>query len=249
MKLQMALAIVTACLATQVSTQALAHYQAPASTEVLDIVSWWGFKVGVGETVSRKIDRNAYVENIVISAEGNSYRDGMMEVMVNGKVKGTIHVPGRDPSYIVTIAEEAATIEFRHISGGSISVNDVKVNVNNRKTSYQSSKPGPLALNARNESMAIARETIMIIDQLQPSLSGSAFDTYLLPMKKSAAVLYAKANANGDLSQEVLRALLNLKHQMNQQKPYIETALAVGSTFELGVELLSVLERVEATLR
>ena len=224
------------------------HYP---QTETIDIVSWWGFRVGIGATETQKLDRNAYVENIVVQAQGASYSDGMMEVVVNGKVKGTIHVPGRDPSYVVTIAEETNSIQFRHISGGAISVADVKVTLNNKKSSYSYSlgANSTLSLPVRNEAMQIARETIAVIDVLQSSLSGSAFDQNLLPIKKAAAVLYAKASANGDLSHQVLRALNNLNATMEYQKGYIESALAVGSTFELGVALLTLHERVQATIR
>lgn len=244
MKKQMLTALLTLGLVTPAAQLAHADHLRTPVNETLDIVSWWGFGISVGETVSRKLDREVYVENLIISAEGSSSREAMFDVMVNGKTKGTIHVPGRDPSYVVTVAEVVNSVEFRHLSGGTVKINDIKVNVNNRKSQFTAHARHTLSMPARNEAMLLARETIMIIDQLQPSLSGTAFDTYLLPIKIAAASVYAKANAQGDLSYDVLNALTKLNYQIGLQKQYVESALAVGSTFEMGVALLSVFERI-----
>jgi hypothetical protein len=41
---------------------------------------------------------------LIVQAQGIS-SDSVIEVMVNGQVKGTIYAPGRDPSYVVTIGD------------------------------------------------------------------------------------------------------------------------------------------------
>jgi hypothetical protein len=52
-----------------------------------------------------------YIKKLIISAEGLR-NDAMFEVVVNGDVKGTVYVPGRDPSYFVTIEDSTDSIEL-----------------------------------------------------------------------------------------------------------------------------------------
>ncbi len=52
-----------------------------------------------------------YIKKLVISAEGVR-RDAKFNVVVNGDIKGTIYVPGRDPSYYVTIEDYVESIQF-----------------------------------------------------------------------------------------------------------------------------------------
>lgn len=58
----------------------------------------------------------AYVKKIYISAEGVR-NDAYFDVMVNGDIKGTIYVPGRDPSYVVTVESYTDTLLLRSLSG------------------------------------------------------------------------------------------------------------------------------------
>jgi hypothetical protein len=44
----------------------------------------------------------------------------MFDVVVNGDVKGTVYVPGRDPSYFVTIEDSADSIELVSRGGTTI---------------------------------------------------------------------------------------------------------------------------------
>lgn len=64
-----------------------------------------------GTTRSISIPNPSYVKKLIITAEGVR-NDAKFEVMVNGDVKGSIYVPGRDPSYIVTIEDYASSIEL-----------------------------------------------------------------------------------------------------------------------------------------
>ena len=64
---------------------------------------------GTARTI--RLPRRQFVKNLIISAEGIR-RNALFEVVINGKVKGTIHVPGVDPTYFVTVQEETASIEF-----------------------------------------------------------------------------------------------------------------------------------------
>lgn len=64
-----------------------------------------------GTTRSISIRSPRYVKKLIVTAEGVR-NDAKFEVMVNGDVKGTIYVPGRDPSYIVTVEDYTSSIEL-----------------------------------------------------------------------------------------------------------------------------------------
>lgn len=70
------------------------------------------------------LDQPRYIQKIFVQAEGR-YRDAIVEVVVNGQVKGTIHLPATDPTYVVTIADTASTIELRMTSGHTVVVKSV----------------------------------------------------------------------------------------------------------------------------
>lgn len=72
-----------------------------------------------GSTVQVPLIGGRYIKKLIISAEGVRH-DAMFNVMVNGDVKGTIYVPGRDPSYIVTVEDYADSIELISTSGTSL---------------------------------------------------------------------------------------------------------------------------------
>lgn len=82
--------------------------------------------LGQGQTQSLYLGGSRYVQKLVIEAQAQR-TDPMFEVVVNGEVKGTIHLPPRDPRYVVTIADWADSIEFRHTEGGGIEILSVKV--------------------------------------------------------------------------------------------------------------------------
>lgn len=59
-----------------------------------------------------------YVKRIFLSAEGSG-EDAYFDVMVNGVVKGTIYVPGKDPSYVITVEDEAESLVLRSFRGNA----------------------------------------------------------------------------------------------------------------------------------
>lgn len=72
-----------------------------------------------GTTEQVRLNGSRYIKKLIISAEGIR-SDAMFDVVVNGDVKGTVYVPGRDPSYFVTIEDEADSIEFVSRNGNAI---------------------------------------------------------------------------------------------------------------------------------
>lgn len=57
-----------------------------------------------------------YIKKLYISASGLR-NDAYFDVMVNGETKGTVYVPGRDPSYIISVEDYADQITLRSFSG------------------------------------------------------------------------------------------------------------------------------------
>jgi hypothetical protein len=72
-----------------------------------------------GTTQQVLLNGGQYIKKLIISAEGLR-NDAMFDVVVNGDVKGTVYVPGRDPSYFVTIEDSADSIELVSRGGTAI---------------------------------------------------------------------------------------------------------------------------------
>jgi hypothetical protein len=72
-----------------------------------------------GTTQQVRLNGGQYIKKLIISAEGLR-ADAMFDVVVNGDVKGTVYVPGRDPSYFVTIEDSADSIELVSRGGTAI---------------------------------------------------------------------------------------------------------------------------------
>ena len=89
--------------------------QAPRTTEALT----HAFRLEAGTTQQVNLRDHQYIKKIIISAEGLR-SDAMFDVVVNGDVKGTVYVPGRDPSYFVTIEDSASSIEFVSRNGTAV---------------------------------------------------------------------------------------------------------------------------------
>lgn len=71
-----------------------------------------------GTTQQVRLAAPVQMKKLVVEAIGVG-GEALFDVMVNGDVKGTIHVPGRDPSYIVTVNEFADSIELISRNGNA----------------------------------------------------------------------------------------------------------------------------------
>jgi hypothetical protein len=197
--------------------------------------------------------RFAKVHKLIVQAEGVG-RDTTVEVITNGDVKGTLYLPGRDPSYVVTIGEVTRSIEFRNTTNTRARIRSVVAYVT--ETSYEDRwndgyyEPIPsMDLRARNEAAALAKKAIVLVDQLDKYTNYADYGRYLLPVKKAAARAYSTANARGSLSAKVREQLFALMGELELSKPFIEDAFERSAAFELAIELLSLRERLEHVLR
>lgn len=90
----------------------------PSETRTTDAL-YRSFTLQAGTTEQVRLNGGKYIKKLIISAEGLR-SDAMFDVVVNGDVKGTVYVPGRDPSYFVTVEDFADSIEFVSRNGTAI---------------------------------------------------------------------------------------------------------------------------------
>lgn len=200
------------------------------------------------QTLSVPLGKWAFVKKLVVRAEGIVH-DARFQVIVNGDVKGTIFVPGADPSYIVTVNETANSIEFQSLNGRArireIWVVEAAADGDRRPPLPDE---GEVPIEARNKAAQYAKRGIELVDGLEPFSSFRDYGNYLLPIKKLAARTYAVAVAHSSTSAKVRQALIALRAQIVYASPYIETAYEVDAAFALAVELQSLKEKIEACL-
>jgi len=205
------------------------------------------FSLQRGETHSLSLNGWHHVNKIIIQADG-TYRDGVFEVVVNGDTKGTVYVPGVDPSYIVTVEETAESLEFRQVSGNTINIRDVKVIETGTVVNLSLSTHGGLPIGAGNTSAGLANQAIALADQLEPLVSPYDFMTYLFPIKKTAARSYSVASARGQVSDKSRQALLALKAQIIFANPFWDQCFQGENTFELAVGFVTIAEQIDSLL-
>jgi len=234
-------------------TASAESYPGPTETVNLHITP---FYLAPGEVRSVNLGSDWYhVQKVYIQASGVNSYTSTFQVVANGDVKGTVYVPGRDPSYVVTIGEVTGSLQLQHISGGYAYIKNITVvrycqPVN---TSY----PVPVAppyhpgytVYEKNEASQLARKAINIIDGLQPYANFDEFGVYLLPIKKAAARAYASAEAKGSVSATVHEYLRALKVQIDYATPYVEETFERSAVFELAIELKALGERLDTLLK
>lgn len=205
-----------------------------------------GFYLSVGEMDTIKFS-SRYIESIFVQAEGAGSRDAMFEVWANGKPKGTIYVPGRDPNYIVTIKENVRELKFRHISGGNVRVIEVKYDGTRGYSDWNSR---PLLGNGYSylSAQEVSQEALALVQDLKAYANYKDLGAYLLPIRKSAANLYSIAVSRSAYSPKVRAALIQLLREVSMAKAYIDENLETDATFNQAVNLLTIKEKLEAML-
>lgn len=205
-----------------------------------------GFTVAAAQSESIGLDGPRYIKNLVIQAEGIS-TDSTIEVMVNGQVKGTIYAPGRDPSYVVTIAETARSIEFRHRAGGNMRILQVLGTVSSWHGHPGFPGDGGFRGN-KDQVIGLAMQAMRQIETLKQFASLGEEETYLFPIKRNAGLVYVMANAHGDLSRKTIRQLIALMDQIDFANPYLTEVMQKDGAFNAVVDLLTVRESIQDLL-
>jgi hypothetical protein len=189
------------------------------------------------------LDKSYFIDHIVVSVEG-IVKDTMIEVLIDGKVKGTIYAPGSDPQYVVTIREVNSRIKLRYLSGAKAKVWSVKIY--RSESGFDSVSTWPLV--SKSEASNFATKVILISKNLESLISTQEFNTYLLPTKIAAGQLQAIANAHGDSSMKTMEKFQALYLTMSFATPYIDGLLKKTQTFDLAVQFIEKKEQIKDML-
>jgi hypothetical protein len=193
--------------------------------------------VEVGKSVTLDLGMSRRVDHVEIDAFGVG-GNGMFEVVVDGQVKGTIHVPGQDPKYIVTIAEETRHFVLHHLSGN-------KARVTSFKVFFEQDDGGSHLPPSHQDAANISRNIINKMSSFQSKISADQFQTYILPIKVSAGHSYAIATASGDLSNRLAQSLRVVQVQFRKAKPFFDSCMNVDALFDLSVQSLELMYQLD----
>lgn len=190
-----------------------------------------------GTTMTLSMPLLRQVDHVEIDAFGVG-GEGMFEVVVGGQVKGTVHVPGQDPKYIVTIADSTRSFNLVHQSGQKVRISSFKVFFT---TTGGASNLPP----SQQDAAMICRDVINKMSQFQTYISATDFQNHILPIKVAAGHCYAIATASGDLSKRLAEALGVLQLQYHDAKSFFDQSMANDQLFDLSVQALELMYKLD----
>lgn len=196
-----------------------------------------------GQNYFINLNKSYFINHIVVAAEG-IVQDTMLEVLVDGKVKGTIYAPGRDPLYVVTIREVSNKIELRYLSGARARISSVRV----FRSENGFDPIGGWLPASKYEVANFANQVISLSKNFEVVIPTVEFNNYLLPTKVAAGQLYAVAGAHGDSSMKTMEKFQALYLTMTMATSYIDRLLMEPKTFEMAVKFLEMKERMRDML-
>jgi hypothetical protein len=198
-----------------------------------------------------------YIENLTVTAY--STKGGQLEVVVNGKNKGTIYVPAKDPTYTVTIREACNSIRFVHTTGGDVTFSKVTSSelggggyqqrqyrqVPSRFLQRESNIVGFVNRHGANyfsNDQLYAYIDLMkfLVDKVTPQ----EYATYLQPIKIQAAFAVSTVNGRGPISQKSIKNMVELVRSVNAAQPLLERLMQIEDRFDVVVDLLSMVEQL-----
>jgi len=245
-KILLSLCLLVAATASTAYAQSSRHngYQNPVYQNSTIDISTQSFTVNVGETKSLSLHGRYFVQKLYIQAESANRSDAYGQVMVNGDVKGTLYVPGRDPHYVVTVAEEASSIEIVSQTN-SLRIINVKAVVSSVNSG---SGQGPLPYQYRSDMANLANQALYIVNQLEGYTNYRDYGNYLLPIRKIAVQVIAVASARGDASRYGRPQFEALLNSIDVAALYFNDMLERDNAIELGLQLMSIREQIRLRL-
>jgi len=189
--------------------------------------------------------QKAYVETITVQAEGR-YQDSMIEVWANGKPKGSLYVPGRDPNYIVTIRESISSLEFRSVSGGQVNI--IQVTGLGVKAPSHGHRPSLGHGYDSNRAQQVASDMKSVINEMKKGMTPKQQDQYLMPLRKSASKLYAIASANSPYSNTVYLALQDLLTKIQNAEAALDTHIETDNGEDSVTDVYTIKETIKAMM-
>ncbi len=209
-----------------------------ADYEVISLSN--GFDLKPGKVVTLNLATPRYIKNLVVQAESIG-SGSSAQVIVNGEVKGDIYAPGSDPSFVVTVAATASSVQIRHLAGSAIRIIGVNGSVSNSWAS------GGFRGDVENLK-GLVRETLDLINAIDKYASPTDQATYLMPIKKSAGYILVMSSAHGNLGKDTIARLHMMVGQIDSAVSYLHYLMETEAAFDLVVQLLTVKESVRELL-
>jgi len=195
-----------------------------------------------GETRSLALPQTSFVHKLFIQAEGVGSAGAYAEVSAEADVKGTLYMPGSDPHYVVTVEARTRSIEVTSLRGRTRLL-AVKAFLS------PDGQPEEFPTSFHSKMGKYSYEIIQLADALERYSSYPDLGEFLLPAKKKAAVSYAVAEAQGDLSGVARPYYEQLLASLDHATPYFHRMLELEEATELTVRTLAVRERVRSLLK
>lgn len=234
--------IATACVclsAFVVSTTAFA-YEYRETITIMDTTRI----VNHGETASIQVPGRPFIHKLLIQAEGAGRNDAYAEVMVNGDIKGTLYLPGRDPHYVVTVAETSGSIEISMVQGAGRFLSIKAVVSNSDEDTWK-----PIPDHYKSRIGRISSEIIQITNYLDRFTSFPDYQTHLLPLRRASALALAYAESRGDLSQTARPFYEAVVDVLDSSEDYFQRSLEVPQMQDGVIRLMTLREKLKVLLQ
>ena len=212
-----------------------------------------------------------FVYSLQFQVEAVGSHDAGASVWVNGEKKGDLFSPGRvDPSVTITVAAETKWIRVDGYAfpnqNGTLRIKKVvayyhpkPVTIPSRDGDQYRGRPNvercgacrtlPFdTYNYRSRMGAIANRVIILVDRLDAYTDYASYGSYLLPIKKSAAMARARAETFGDASRSSRVYYENLLNCLDAAEEYLSNMYERNAAFDLATELLGMREHLRDTL-
>lgn len=189
-----------------------------------------------GAVESLRLPRMTKVEKLIIQAESTSRRGSMFDVMVGDSIKGTVHTPGVDPTYVIEVRESTSSLEFRSLNGGAFRL--LKVLVVTEVPTYN--LPERTVVPNSNEITSVAFRAIEIVTSLESVSTPEENRSHLLPIKMAAGQAAAVASGHGPYAQKTLDANFVLISMIDAAKSYFDDLSARSTAFDSIVQIWEV---------
>jgi hypothetical protein len=214
---------------------------ADPDTQTIDL-SGTPLLVKMGATVSVALPAELYVHKLFIQADSPSSQPSYVEISAGGDVKGTLYLPAVDPHYVVTIESKTSSLEFHGINGDA-RILAIKAVVSS------DGDPSTFPVGCHSQIGAYSLRLIWLADRLDGYSTYADYGAYLLPIKKTAGVAYAVAEANGDLSGSSRPYYEQLLASLDNADPYFHQMLEVDEAESEVLEALSIREHLRKLLQ
>jgi len=192
-----------------------------------------------GEVSRVPLDARYFVHRLFIEAVSANTQDSMGEVRVKNETKGTIYVPGHDPTYVVTLAEETDSFEIWGTQN-ALKIIKIKAEVSQiQDPHYPGETVGRLDV--------ISTRVIELCRYLELKIHPGEYQEHFNPINHAASVARAYANARGDLSeivQEKFKILIFQIESVERRQELLDRLFKNPETQMQIIEILSLKERL-----